>query len=190
MLRLKVSVSIKELFEIRRMGYLISPVKVVFKSSVSNIRLGTLQIDNVMEGSGMSMPLWAADVLAKNGFVDIQEENFDEDFFRSVAKEKLLKDSANLSQLADNFYVNLIDFIKRKRTANSSDVPTRNDFLKIHNDASDLVGIRVRKLLHYGRTYSDTSNVLPKLTLEERILLQTLQKNVKEFTSSIFETGV
>jgi len=182
-------VSIKELFDIRRIGHLIRPVKVVFKSSVSNIRVGTLQIDNVMEGSSMSMPLWAADVLAKNGFVDIQEESFDEDFFRSVAKEKLLKDSVNLSQLADNFYVNLIDFVERKRTTNSSEVLSRSDYLKIHNDASDLVGIRIRKLLHHARIYSDTTDVLPKLTLEERMLLQTLQNNVKEFTSAIFGAG-
>jgi len=172
------------------MGHLISHVKVIFKSSVSNIRLGALQMDNVMEGSNMSVPFWAANVLAKNGFVDIQEESFDEDFFRSVAKEKLLKDSVNLPQLADNFYVNLIDFIQRKHTTNPSNSLSRSDFLKIHNDASDLVGIRIRKLLHYARTYSDTSDVLPKLTLEERVLLQTLQKNVKEFTSAIFETGV
>jgi len=189
MLRLKVSLSIKELFEIRRMGFLISPVKVVFKSSLSNIRLGNLQLESVMEGSSMSLPFWAADVLAKNGFVDVQEENFNDDFFRSVAKEKLLKDSVNLSQLDDGFYINLIDFIKRKRTTTSSDVPLRNDFLKIHNDASDLVSIRIRKILHYARTYSETSDVLPKLTLEERILLQTLQKDVNEFTSSIFEKG-
>jgi hypothetical protein len=183
-------VSIKELFDIRRMGHLISPVKVIFKSSVTNIRLGTLQIENIMEGSSMSMPLWAANVLAKNGFVDIQEESFDEEFFRSVAKEKLLKDSVNLSQLADSFYVNLIDFVERKHTTDSPEILSRSDYLKIHNDATDLVAIRIRKLLHYARIYSDTTDILSKLTLEERILLQMFHNNVKEFSSAIFETGV
>ena len=182
--------STKELFEVRRLGYLMSPVKVIFKSSISNVKLGTIQIEDVMEGSSMSVPLWAANMLEKHGFVEIQEGSFDEEFFRSVAKEKLLRDSANLSQLSDGFYVHLIDFIGKKRATSSSDIPSRSDFLKIRNDASDLVNIRIRKLLHYARTYSDVSEVLPKLTLEERVLLQALQKNVKDFSYAVFGEGV
>ncbi|MGQ9781289.1 MAG: hypothetical protein ACUVQ8_03395 [Nitrososphaeria archaeon] len=182
--------SIKELFEVRRLGYLMSPVKVVFKSSISNIRLGTVQIEEAVEGSSMSVPLWAANLLEKHGFVEVREEGFDEEFYRSVAKEKLLKDSVILSQMSDGFYVRLMDFIAKKRASNSSDVLSRDGFLKIHNDASDLVNIRLRKILHYARAYSDTSEVLPKLTLEEKTLLQVLQKNVKEFSSAVFGEGI
>jgi hypothetical protein len=62
--------------------------------------------------------------------------------------------------------------------------------LKVHNDALDLVNIRLRKLLHYARAYSDISEVLPKLTLEEKMLLQILQRNVREFSSAVFEEAV
>jgi len=187
---IKVSVSIKELFEVRRLGYLIRPVKVIFKSSLSNVRLGTVQIGDALEGSGMSVPLWAASLLEKHGFVEVQEEGFDEEFYRSVAKEKLLKDSVTLSQMSDEFYIRLIDFLAKRRVTNSSDVLSRGDFLKVHNDALDLVNIRLRKLLHYARAYSDISEVLPKLTLEEKMLLQILQRNVREFSSAVFEEAV
>ncbi|MEM3403502.1 MAG: hypothetical protein QXJ17_02960 [Nitrososphaeria archaeon] len=181
--------SIKELFEIRRLGHSIKYVKVVFKSSLSNIKLGSFELDNVIEGSTLSIPFWVANVLEKHGFVEVQEERFDEDFFRSVAKEKLLKDSVNLSQLPDDFYVHLVDYINKKAST-PSDLLVGNDLIKIRNDALDLVSIRIRKLLHYSRAYSDSSEILPKLTLEERILLQMIQKNVREFSSSIFKEGV
>jgi len=182
-------VSIKELFEIRRLGHSIKHVKVVFKSSISNIKLGSFELDNAIEGSTMSVPLWVANILEKHGFVEVQEERFDEDFFRSVAKEKLLKDSVNLSQLPDDFYVHLVDYVNKKVT-DSSGILVGNDLIKIRNDALDLVSIRLRKLLHYSRAYFDSSEIMPKLTLEERILLQMLQKNVRDFSSSIFEEGV
>jgi hypothetical protein len=186
---LRVSVSLEKIFELRRLGYQMSPVKVVFKSSLSSIKLSFLEIDNVLEGSTMTVPMWVANVLAKHGMVEIFEEGFDEEFFRSVAKEKLLRDSVMISQLSDEFYLHLIDFLEKKRSEAPSDVLSRSSYQKVHNDAQDLVSIRIRKLLHYARTYSDASDILPKMTLEEKMLLQSLQKLVQDFTSSIFEEG-
>ncbi|MEM0053058.1 MAG: hypothetical protein QXL89_02655 [Nitrososphaeria archaeon] len=179
--------TIEEVIEIRRLGYKLTPVKVQFKSSVQNLKFGNFYAENILEGSIMSIPLWAAKVLEKNGFVEIQSEGFEEEFYKSVAKEKLLKDSLNLSQLSENFYLALLDFLDKKRSLPATDIMARSEYLKIYNDVQDLISIRIRKLLHYARPYSDVSDILPKLTLEEQTLLKMLQKNVKEFVSRILE---
>lgn len=181
--------TIEELIEIRRLGFMLTPVKVIFKSPVQNLKFGDLQLDMAQEGSVMSLPLWAAKVLEKNGFVEVQDEEFEGEFYKSVAKEKLLKDSLNLSQLPENFYPALLNFLDKKRSTPQTDVIARGEYLKAYNDAQDLVSIRLRKILHYARPYFDASEVLPKLTLEEQMLLKMLQKNVKDFVSQILEVG-
>jgi len=182
-------VTIEEMIDIRRLGFMLTPVKVLFKSPIQNLKFGDLQAESIPEGSIMSIPLWAAKILEKKGFVEIQDEGFEEEFYKSVAKEKLLKDSLNLSQLSENFYLALLDFLDKKRSSPSTDVIARSEYSKVYNDAQDLISIRIRKLLHFARPFTDVSEILPKLTLEEQTLLKILQKNVRDFVSKLLEVG-
>lgn len=167
-------------------NYLLAPVKVIIKRSLPDIEIGSVSLFQVNEGDIIEIPRWIADIIVKMNFAEFYGENFDNELFRALSKERM-QISTNLSTLNSDFLQKLRRQLISKKFTNDTDLNSKINYEKFLSSAYDLITIRTSKLLHLGGLSSLSADFEKKITHEEKMLfklIHSLVENWKKFILS------
>ncbi len=77
-------------FQQREREFLLSPVRVMVKSSMEQMEVGDVEAPKMKEGEAAELPRWVAEELAELSIAEIQEEPFEGEIFKALTREKML----------------------------------------------------------------------------------------------------
>jgi hypothetical protein len=175
--------AITELFERREREFLLSPVRVIVRSSVEQLEVGDMTIDRMKEGETVELPRWVAEELAELSLAEVQEEAFEVEIFKALTREKMLG-AQQLSALQPNFYLKM----RRRLAAVKSGAETgkyrREDYDKLKTTSYDLIGRRLSKLLSVSSSAS-LQTIGDKITPEEKEFFASSRSQSEEWKRSL-----
>ncbi|MEM1525092.1 MAG: hypothetical protein QW618_03010 [Nitrososphaerales archaeon] len=182
----KRSTDTLQLLKDHRLSYSLSLVKVLVKKELPKIEVGSVQIERVKERDLLELPRWVAEVLSELGFVEIQEESFDVELFRALNREKI-QNSLQLSTLKNEFYLRMRNYLNELKARSEKDSARKVEYDKISILCRDLINIRVCKLLYNACSSSIPTELLGKITFEEKILLERVREIIEDWKKNILE---
>jgi len=174
---------ITELFEQREREFLLSPVRVMVKSSMEKLEVGDLTLEKMKEGETVELPRWVAEELAELNVADIQEEAFEVEIFKALTREKMLG-AQQLSALQPNFYLKMRRRLGTVRTGSVTGKYRRDDYEKLKATSYDLIGRRLSKLLSVSSSAS-LQTIGDKITPEEKAFFTTSRSQAEEWKHSL-----
>ena len=75
---------VAKIFEQREREFLLSPVRVIMKTSTEEMEVGDLVVAKTKEGERVEMPRWVAEELVDLELAEMQEEPFDVEIFKAL----------------------------------------------------------------------------------------------------------
>lgn len=157
---------ITELFERREREFLLSPVRVIVRSSLEQLEVGDMTIAKMREGETVEVPRWVAEELSELNVAEIQEEAFEVEIFKALTREKMLG-ASQLSALQPNFYLRMRRRLVAVKAGTETGKYRREDYEKLKATSYDLIGRRLSKLLSVSSS-TTLQTVGDKITPEER----------------------
>ena len=130
----------------REMEYLLRPVKLIVKHNLPKITMNSFELEESKEGDLIELPRWAAEEIAKLGFVEVQEESFEVEMLKALSRERI-QSSNQISTLTDDFYLKLKRYLRRLKDDTETKKSSKNDYGESYIKAMDLLKIRTAKLL-------------------------------------------
>lgn len=165
----------KDIVDVYEIGYNLEDVKVRF---LKNINLNIFDIIiNAKPDDTTLLPRWVANILKKNKYVEINEQDISIELSRALSREKITG-SEQLSPLKADFYIRLRDVLK-----NVNEVERDKLLIYLH----DLLDIRIWKIINLSRSVNLTSDLEQKLTIEERILFNLIYKAINELKDMVLK---
>lgn len=164
---------INELLQVYSIGYSMQDVKTVinhdFKINVSDVEIEGKQ------GEVLSIPRWIAQTLESEKHAEMQESDMAVELTQSISKENF--QGEELSHLDPDFYIRVTNYMSR--------LPEK-DYDKLQSLLKTLIRKRLGKLVPMANSMELTADLAKKLSIEERVLYNTIHKNSKEFVNQIF----
>jgi hypothetical protein len=158
---------ITDLFMQREREFLLSPVRVMVKSSLDTLEVGDVEIPKMKAGEAAELPRWVAEELAELNVAEIQEEPFEGEIFKALTREKMLG-APQLSPLQANFFLRMRRRLATIKEGAATGKYRREDYEKLKDSCYDLIGRRLSKLLSMSSSAS-LQTVGEKITPEERV---------------------
>jgi len=168
-------VRLTDVARVYAIGYMLEPIRVRFKRSIT---LDTLVKLDAKEDESRTLPRWLAKVLAMHGIVDIQGVDMGIELLRALSREKIAGDKLNA--LKQDFYISIKDFI--------NDLKRREQKVNIDRlliTLQDIMLLRLDKIMNYAKSAYAMQEVEPRLSIEEKILIKSLHDAINEFKDYI-----
>jgi len=168
-------VRLADVARVYAIGYMLEPIRVRFKRSIT---LDTLVKLDAKEDESRALPRWLAKVLAMHGIVDIQGVDMGIELLRALSREKIAGDKLNA--LKQDFYISIKDFI--------NDLKRREQKVNIDRlliTLQDIMLLRLDKIMNYAKSTYAMQEVEPRLSIEEKILIKSLHDAINEFKDYI-----
>ncbi|GIU71049.1 MAG: hypothetical protein KatS3mg003_0528 [Candidatus Nitrosocaldaceae archaeon] len=154
-------------------GYMLEDVRVRFLTNV-NVNIFDININSKQDDTNL-IPRWLAYILKDSNLVEINEQDMSIELTRALSREKITG-SDQLTQLKPDFYIKVNKFIEDIK---------ENEREKLIMYLHDLLDIRLRKILDMVKSTSLTPELEQKLTIEEKILFNSMYKAINEFKDSV-----
>jgi hypothetical protein len=181
--------SVKKLFEQRERDFLLSHVRITMRRSVENIDVGEFSLERAKEGEIIELPRWVAEEFAHLNLGEMEEEPFENEIFKAIAREKMMG-APQLSTLQPDFYIRM----KRKLVMIKQGVESgrfrREDYERLKSGCYDLIGRRLSKLLSLSSASTTLDMISDKLTPEEKVFFSTAQSLSKEWKEALLGEGM
>ncbi len=158
--------TVAKIFEQREREFLLSPVRVMMKTSTEEMEVGDLVLAKAKEGERVELPRWVAEELVDLELAEMQEESFEVEIFKALTREKILA-SLQLSPLEPNFYIRMRRRLAAVRTGVERGKYRREDYEKLRMTSYDLIGRRLSKLLSMSSS-SNVKTIADRITPEEK----------------------
>lgn len=175
--------AITELFERREREFLLSPVRVIVRSSVEQLEVGDMTLERMKEGETVELPRWVAEELAELSLAEIQEEAFEVEIFKALTREKMLG-AQQLSALQPNFYLKMRRRLAAVKAGAEAGKYRREDYEKLKTTSYDLIGRRLSKLLSVSSSAS-LQTIGDKITPEEKEFFAASRSQSEEWKRSL-----
>jgi len=154
-------------------GYMLEDLKVRFLQDVK-INIFDINIDAKRDDT-IIIPRWLALILKDAKLVEINEQDMSIELTRILSREKLTGID-QLTTIKPDFYIKINKFIQESK---------ESDKEKLTIYLHDLIDIRLWKILNIARTTNLTPEFEQKLTIEEKILFNTMYKAINEFKNMV-----
>jgi DNA replication initiation complex subunit (GINS family) len=154
-------------------GYMLEDLKVRFLQDVK-INIFDINIDAKRDDT-IIIPRWLAQILKDTKLVEINEQDMSIELTRILSREKLTSID-QLTTIKPDFYIKINKFIQESK---------ESDKEKLTIYLHDLIDIRLWKILNIARTTNLTPEFEQKLTIEEKILFNTMYKAINEFKNMV-----
>jgi len=181
-------ISISTFIQDREMEYLLRPVKLIVKHNLPKITMNSFEIEESKERDLIELPRWAAEEIAKLGFVEIQEESFEVEMLKALSRERI-QSSTQISTLTDDFYLKLKRHLRRLKNDTKTKKSSKNDYDESYIKAMDLLKIRTAKLLPLT-VGEDNQEIMQKITSEEQTLFNEVRNTVQKWKQKILEENI
>ena len=162
---------------------MLSPVRVVVKSSMEELEVGDMTIPKLKVGEALELPRWVAEEMVEMGVVEIQEEAFEIEIFKALTREKMLG-ASQVSALQPNFYLMMRRRLATVKEGAGSGKYRRDDYEKLRANCYDLIGRRLSKLLSVSSSAS-LQTIGDKLTPEEKEFFSASRTQAEQWKSSL-----
>ena len=172
----------------REMEYLLRPVKLIVKHNLPKITMNSFELEESKEGDLIELPRWAAEEIAKLGFVEVQEESFEIEMLKALSRERI-QSSNQISTLTDDFYLKLKRYLRRLKDDTETKKSSKNDYGESYIKAMDLLKIRTAKLLPLT-VGEDNQEIMRKITSEEQTLFNEVRNTVQKWRKKILEVDI
>lgn len=164
---------ISELLQVYSIGYAIQDVKAVinhdFKINVSNIALEGKQ------GDVLNIPRWIAQILESENHAEVQEPDMGIELTQSISKENF--QGEELSHVDPDFYIKVRGYIARQSEKEQD---------RLQSLLKTLIRKRLGKLIPRANSMGLSADLAKKLSIEERLLYNTIHKNSTDFVNQVF----
>ena len=175
---------LKELIDLAEAYQELSPTRVAILKDLGRVRVEG-GWETFAKGDEASLPLWLVKELIKAGYADLREQKLsDAEVGKYLMVEKSLK-SGEFSPLKERFYMEVKELLKEFK---ESPIKTSEDALRkmrLESNVSDLVRIRLRKLVQIAFLKGEVSEFMDKILPEEKVLLNALSDVISEWLREV-----
>ena len=162
--------SIDDMVKVYTIGYMLEDVRVRYLQDVK-LNMFDINIDAKKDDTSI-IPRWLAEILSKDKLVEINEQDMSIELTRALSRERV-SDNEQLAKLRKDLYIRLKPYI------------SKDERLAIY--LHDLIDARLWKILNLARISNLTPELEEKLTIEERILFQSIYKAIDEFKGKVLK---
>ncbi len=152
---------------------MLEDIKVRF---LQDIKINIFDIDiNAKQDDTLIIPRWLALLLRDAKLVEINGQDMSIELTRILSREKLTG-TDQLVSLKPDLYIKINKFIQDTKESEREKL-----MIYLH----DLIDIRLWKILNIVRSTTIIPEVEQKLTIEEKILFNTMYKAINEFKNMV-----
>ncbi len=179
---------IKSLVGLATYYHELSPVKVAVFRDLGKLTVGS-STELLSRGVEASIPLWLAELLSKDGSVEIKESMLDpREVAMALISEKGSGDK-DFAKLKTRFYLEVRELMHRIREASAKEPEIAISLLKLESNLDDLIQYRVRKITKIAvlSNEEEINEYLDKVLIEEGVLLKILKSVISGWRLSVIE---
>lgn len=164
---------ISDLTQVHTIGYRLQEVKVTFNHDIK-VNASEVSIE-AKQGEILSIPRWVADVMESEKLVDVQDTDMIVALKQALVKENVQGDF-DLSTLDSDFFIKVRSYMKR--------LPPQ-DRDKVESMLNTLMRKRQGKIIRLADSSKMTSDLAKKLSIEERVLFDSIHMKSSNFKKQI-----
>lgn len=165
-----------------------TPVKVVANRNCPEIKLAGLIVGPFEEGNEYEVFYWVARELEKFGMVRFKGEDiFDSTKLYKIHWKERVQAAGQISELPKNFYPKLRRLLAELRDETVKHPEKIHDYEKVKQMATDIVNLRLKKIVSLASAPAQTDHVLRSLTAEERFLYEQIYMFINKWKTKILE---
>ncbi|MEM1590334.1 MAG: hypothetical protein QXZ68_00700 [Candidatus Bathyarchaeia archaeon] len=165
-----------------------SPVKVIANRSYPEIKLAGLTVGPFEEGNEYEVLFWVARELEKFGVVRFRgEELLDSSKLSKIHWKERVQTVGQISELPKDFYPKLRRLLAELKSETVKNPEKMREYEKAKHLATDIVNLRLKKIVSLASAPAQTEHVLRNLTAEERLLYEQIYKVIKKWKTHLLE---
>ncbi len=179
--------NIASMLELIRTNYMLGKVKVLVLKDA-----GPLLVDNetiiLKRGYELEIPRFLAEILAEKGIVSFKDEILGiEDIARIHYNEMNIRSPAGIDELPENFYQRALDYMKKldKELKETVDPALFEEKKRAEIMLKEILFKRLSLLLQLILSPMASYQVLAKLSDEEKVLYELLEKSINKWISIV-----
>ncbi|RLI33651.1 hypothetical protein DRO53_05065 [Candidatus Bathyarchaeota archaeon] len=167
-------------------------VRLKAEASIPRLHVAGLELKPVEAGERFEASRWVAEDLVKAGIARFEEveAEFSLAELQRVRLLEGMQQQRRPGQLPENFYPRLRRLLRRLKAEASKSPEKMVEYGKAYQWASDLLALRLNKILVLASARGEAGESLKNLTEEELALYRSLHRTVEEWKSQAFSWGV
>lgn len=174
--------------ELRALDFMFenSPVRVIANRSLPEVKLVGLTIGPFEEGGQYEVPYWVAFKLEKAGVARFRsEDSFDPLKLYKIQWKERLQAAGQLSEFPRDFYPKLRRYLSQTREEIVRNPEKMREYEKAKYLATDIVNLRLKKILSLASTPATSAQIIKSLTEEEKILYEKISHLIEEWRNQL-----
>ncbi len=179
---------LRALIELATSYHMLSPARVAVLRNLNKVRLEN-GWESFVRGDEATLPYWMATALSSEGYVDLREQKLtDSDVGKYLLVEKGLK-SNEFTSLKERFYLEarqLMNSLKNSPIRGSEDLAK---LIKLEGNLSDLLRIRLRKIVQIAFLGGKPEEYVDRLLPEERALFVLVREMIASWSEEVLSLG-
>ena len=160
-------------------------VSVIALRKSPKIDLIGLSVGPFEENQEYEVRFWIARELEKDGIVRVRGEILDATKLYKIQWTERIQAVGQLSTLPENFYPRLRRLINDLKAASKASPEKMREYEYVHNLSQDIVNCRLKKILSLASLTMHESQILKKLTPEEREIYERIRQIIIDWKSKI-----
>ncbi|MEM1565879.1 MAG: hypothetical protein QW510_02160 [Candidatus Bathyarchaeia archaeon] len=165
-----------------------SPVKVVANRNYPEIKLAGLTVGPFHEGNEYEILYWVARELERFGVVRFRsEELLDSAKLSKIHWKERVQTAGQVSELPRDFYPKLRRLLAGLKDEAAKNPEKMREYEKVKQLATDIVNLRLKKIVALASAPAQTEHVLRNLTAEERLLYEQIYKVINHWKTRLLE---
>ncbi len=164
--------------------HLLSPVRVAVLRDLGKLRVEG-EWETYQRGDEASIPYWIALLLEERGDVEVREPKLtDMDIGKYLMIERRMKGNS-FHTLKERFYLEARELIRKLKEKGKKNPENIVKAVKVEGNLSDIVRIRLRKILNAAFLSTKIDEITEKLLPEERGLLLELSTTIQKWFEGV-----
>lgn len=165
-----------------------SPVKVIANRNCPEIKLAGLTVGPFEEGNEYEVLYWVARELEKFGVVRFRsEELLDSAKLSKIHWKERVQTVGQISELPKDFYPKLRRLFAELKEEAAKHPEKMREYEKVKQLATDILNLRLKKIVSLASAPAQTEHVLRNLTAEERLLYEQVYGLVNKWKIRLLE---
>jgi len=165
-----------------------SPVRVIANRNCPEIKLAGLTVGPFEEGNEYEVLYWVARELEKFGVVRFRGEDLlDSAKLYKIHWKERVQTVGQISELPKDFYPKLRRLLAGLKEETVKNPEKVREYEKAKQLATDIVNVRLKKIVSLASAPAQTEHVLRNLTAEERLLYDKIYMLVNKWKTHLLE---
>ena len=166
-------------------------VKVIANRNAAEIKLAGITIGPFQEGNEYELYHWVAQQLAQQGTVHFREEDtLDPTKLYKLQWKERVQAAGQITELPPDFYPKLRRHLQTAKQEITKQLdPTKvQEYERTKHLAWDIINSRLKKIVTLASGPTQSDQITNKLTTEEKLLYQQLNKYITDWRNTILQT--